>query len=384
MACKHLIKYVLSSSHRLHKRDRFTAEGVVRRHFSSSEAWVSATVGLVKKAALMWKRLKWSILYGGYLLLVTLLLLEIGVRVLGYSEHYIYDPIYRLFEQNDAIPYIHKPNLLQARARGLTVINTDSLGLRVKTSGAVYGAKQPHEYRIAIAGDSVTFGEGIPHVEDTYSQVLEDSFDQQPNMTVKVFNFGVSAYSVKQMAATLQYRMLDLQPDLVVMAIIPADFDLARTPIIDKEGYLIDQTVASFPIPSLVTNILRKVHMVYVFKKISLRWIFQPAQITPLLVRGEIPDSYRYIEQFKETAERNGKAYLIVLLPSMEDDAWGALPDLLAQSAITYLDLSPLRKEFTKEEYMASRLDPHASPKVHHRIGESLAGYIRTQMGLLP
>ncbi len=66
----------------------------------------------------------------GYLSLITFFILEIGVRLWGHSEPHIYDPIYRPFEQSEDIPYVHKPNLVQAHARGLAIINTDSLGLR--------------------------------------------------------------------------------------------------------------------------------------------------------------------------------------------------------------------------------------------------------------
>jgi hypothetical protein len=114
-----------------------------------------------------------AILYGGYLLFVTLFILEIGVRIEGYAKRHIYNPIYMSFEQSEDIPYIHKFNLIQSRARGLAVINTDSLGLRLKTSGTVYGPKQPQEYRIAIVGDSFTFVEGVPNThQDTFSQVV--------------------------------------------------------------------------------------------------------------------------------------------------------------------------------------------------------------------
>lgn len=327
------------------------------------------------------KRLKRTILYGGYLLLVTFLMLEIGVRIWGYSERHIYDPIYTSFEPSEDIPYIHKSNLIQAQARGLAVINTDSLGLRSKTSGTVYGTKQPHEYRIAIVGDSVTFGEGVPNTQDTFSQVLEDTLNQEQSpLTVKAFNFGASAYSVQQMAATLQHRMLDIQPDLAVMAIIPGDFNLSRTPIIDAAGYLVDQKI-SILLDSPVREVLRRIHLLYVLRELALPWFSSSQDVGSLLARGEIPESYRYIQRFKETAERHGFAYLILLLPRMKEKDWGSLPDRLAQDATTYLDLSGLGKEFTKEQYMASRFDPHASPAVHRRIAESLAEYVQRLPG---
>jgi hypothetical protein len=308
---------------------------------------------------------------------VTLSLLEIGVRIWGYSERHIYDPIYRLFDPSEEIPYIHKPNLSQAHARGLAVINTDSLGLRAKTSATVYGTKLPGEYRIAIVGDSMTFGEGIPRTEDTYAQVLEDTLNQQQqDVAVRVFNFGASAYSVKQMAAMLEHRMVKIQPDLVIMAIIPQDFNLSRTPIIDKAGYFVDQRV-SFLQDSPVREVLRGVHLMYVLREIALHWFSPTHSVATLPSHGEIPESYRSIQRFKETAERHGLAYVILLLPRMEEKAWGSLPDRLTQDGITYFDLSPLGTEFTREGYMASRFDPHASPAVHRRIGESLAEYVQ-------
>src|SRR2546423_10613486 len=105
----------------------------------------------------MFRRLLKKLLFALYLLVVTLTLLEIGVRLWGYSEHHLYDPIYMPFAAaQEEIPYVHQPNLSHARARGLAIINTDSLGLRSKTAGERYAPRQAHEYRIALVGDSVT------------------------------------------------------------------------------------------------------------------------------------------------------------------------------------------------------------------------------------
>jgi hypothetical protein len=177
--------------------------------------------------------------------------------------------------------------------------------------------------------------------------------------------------------------MVEIQPDMVVMAIIPQDFNLSRTPIIDKAGYLVDQRV-SFLLDSPVREVLRGVHLMHVLREIALPWLSPTQNVGSLLSRGEIPDSYRYLQRFKETAEQHGLTYLILLLPRMQEKAWGPLPARLTQDGITYLDLSALSKEFTREQYMASRFDPHASPAVHQRIGESLADYVHNQQGSLP
>lgn len=318
-------------------------------------------------------------------LFITLIALEVAVRIWGYSEHHIYDAIYASYDRTDDIPYMLKPNLAQVRARGLAVINTDSLGLRAKIAGATYGAKQANEYRIAIAGDSFTFGEGVIRTEDTFAQVLEDTLNQKQPLTVKVFNYGASAYSVKEMTATLQYRMSDIQPDLVMMAIIPSDFNLARTPMIDNSGYLIDQRLFHLnPLGSMTRRVLREVHLTYVLRDILLNWFFTNPDIGQIVSRGEIPETYEYVRQFKKVAEQRGLSYVIVLLPISQLGAWGSVPAQLRADRITFIDLSHLRNEFTNGQYRASRFDPHPSAAVHHRIGESLADYVLHQPGFAP
>ncbi len=78
------------------------------------------------------------------------------------------------------------------------------------------------------------------------------------------------------------------------------------------------------------------------------------------------------------------RPYVIVFHPRLKGNTWRPLPAQLTQDAVRYLDSSPLSAEFTIEEFVVSRFDPHASPVVHRRIGESLADYVRHQKGYLP
>ena len=82
------------------------------------------------------------------------------------------------------------------------------------------------------------------------------------------------------MANTLQARILDIQPDLVVMAIIPEDFNLRRTPTIDDAGYLIDQNLSGLSPPgSMVRQVVRGIHLTYVVRDLGLRWFFKHLDI---------------------------------------------------------------------------------------------------------
>ena len=328
-------------------------------------------------------KLSKKILFLVYLLVVPLVLLEIAVRIWGYSDHYIYDPIYKPSAESADIPYVQKPDLHNVQARGLAVINTDSLGLRAMQAGAEYGPKQADEFRIAVTGDSVTFGEGVSRTEDTYPEVLGRLLNRkQDKKKVMVFNYGVSANSVKQMAATLSCRMMEVAPDLVIMAIVPEDFDLSRTGTVDKWGFTVHSDGAGLVAgDSLVKRLLRQVHLTYLLRDIIYRYKIsrepggrkklQPGQPIDIPV-----ESYLFVSRFFQTAnELEVRALLLILPPISHTFKQDFFADL-DRDGIPYLDLTGVIKQFSPENYRASRYDGHPSALVHKRIAELTAQYI--------
>ncbi len=211
--------------------------------------------------------------------------------------------------QSPEIPFVLKPNLANARAHGNIRINTDELGLRSLTPGARIPPKGPHEYRLAFVGDSVTFGVGVA-TADTYPEVVQATLNRlQHRCPVKVFNFAVSSYSVKEMTATLQYRVPAVHPDLVVMGIIINDFDTGRTPGVDAWGYNThggaSDLVNRYP---RVKFFLRQLHLSYVIRDVLSRTL-QPPKIEAELRHGKLPEwissSYGYVTEFKRIARES-------------------------------------------------------------------------------
>jgi hypothetical protein len=156
------------------------------------------------------------------------------------------------------------------------------------------------------------------------------------------------------------------------MAIIPTDLRLARTPVIDAAGFFIDPWISILPAGPALTQILRKAHLSYVLRDLALIWFYDPKQIGKALTQGKVPESYKYIRQFKNEAEQGGLSHTVVLLPY---SLWGFVPYQLTRDGIQYVDLSFVRNEFTDADYMATRFDPHPSAAVHRRIAEELAEY---------
>jgi hypothetical protein len=324
------------------------------------------------------RRLLKRLLFVVYLSAATFALLEVGVRVSGYSEHHLCDPIYERFESApEEIPYVHRPNLSGARGRGLSVVNTDSLGLRTDVAGESYGPRETGEYRVAVVGDSVTFGEGVRDGGETFAKVLEGELSRRrARGRVRVFNFGASAYSVRVMEATLRRRMLAVEPNLVLLAIIPADFNLARTPGVDSHGYLSDDKLSGFlSRDSRARLVLRKIHALYLLRDVIYPLLDRDPKAEDVIAAGGVPESYSFVRAFAEDARRSGVEYRVVLLPSLNAD-FGGVVERLKGDGVSFVDLSSISTEFTPEQFRASRFDRHPSAAVHRKIGEALADYI--------
>lgn len=254
--------------------------------------------------------------------------------------------------------------------------------MRSLTSGAQIPPKGPNEYRLAFVGDSITFGVGVV-TADTYPEVVQATLNRlQTRCPVKVFNFAVSSYSVKEMTATLKYRVPKVSPDLMVMGIIINDFDTSRTPGVDTLGYNThggaSDLVNRYP---RVKFFLRKLHLSYVIRDVLSRAL-QQQKVEAELMQGKLPDwiadSYGYVADFKKLATAYGYRYLVLTLPTWGGDG-SQFREIIAkfkQDGIDYYDVSGLAPVFTAREYQASRYDSHPSALVNRQIGEKLSEYI--------
>lgn len=88
-------------------------------------------------------------------------------------------------------------------------------------------AKQPNQVRIALLGDSFAFGWGVEEHE-SFSEVAEEKLNKIFNgqLNFEILNFGVPGYSTFQELALFEDRVLDLEPDLVLVFFVENDFGL--------------------------------------------------------------------------------------------------------------------------------------------------------------
>jgi lysophospholipase L1-like esterase len=76
---------------------------------------------------------------------------------------------------------------------------------------------EPGTVRIAIIGDSFTFGWGVEERE-SFVTMLEARLERQyPGRRFEVLNFGVPGYNTAMECATLEHKALKFRPDFVIL-----------------------------------------------------------------------------------------------------------------------------------------------------------------------
>lgn len=146
----------------------------------------------------------------------ALLIIEVGLRVAGFSSPYLYT-----FE--DQTGWTLRPNVSGwLRKEGAAYVSINSAGMRDREHTI---AKPDGTYRIAILGDSFAEAVQVP-LEQTFWHVLEDRLATCPALAgrqVEVLNFGVGSYGTAQELVAMRARALAYAPDLVVLAFTPAN-----------------------------------------------------------------------------------------------------------------------------------------------------------------
>jgi lysophospholipase L1-like esterase len=153
-------------------------------------------------------------------ILLTLAFLEIGSRIwlntIASPEQYDRYVLYTSIEPKD-IAWTPHPYLSYSPApnyrKGLTSHN--SLGYRSKEFSL---EKPSNVYRIVALGGSSTYDIRIEDNKKTFTAQLEKILrDQYGYQNVEVINGGVPGYNSWEMLVNLEFRVLDINPDLIII-----------------------------------------------------------------------------------------------------------------------------------------------------------------------
>ncbi len=123
-------------------------------------------------------------------------------------------------------PNVHTDGIDRKSPTEWNVFHVDisSQGMR----GPEPGPKQPGELRVLLAGDSFTFGWGMPEGKDPAAQLRAKLAERTADRPVSVLNTGTIGFGPWQEQILLEERGLPLNPDVVILQLYPPN-DLGNT-----------------------------------------------------------------------------------------------------------------------------------------------------------
>lgn len=150
------------------------------------------------------------------LLLISLVLglfvTEIALRIINYSFPTFYSP-------DENVGYVLTPGIEGwYRKEGESYVRINSDGLRDVEHAK---AKPSNTLRIAVVGDSYAEALQVP-LENAFWKIAETKLQScaaTGGKTVEVINFGVSGYGTAQELITLQQKVWEYSPDVVLLAV---------------------------------------------------------------------------------------------------------------------------------------------------------------------
>jgi hypothetical protein len=314
-------------------------------------------------------------------LALTLVGLEVGLRLSGYTLYYL-DKAAFIPSQNPEILYELNPGFRGLYAGVPIIIN--SCGFRGKELAP---SSAPEITRVVLLGDSVAFGQGVQEGE-TLAEQLETRLQAKLPYPVEVVNLGVPGYDTCQEWWTFKERALPLKPRVAVLLYVENDTD---PPVFQVQG-------AEVVSPDVRTGLLgtflagaRKRSALY-----NLTWTrWQRIKLGSFsieryreILSHKFSDtnpgwkrSREYLSKIIKLAHANAIRIIVIPMPVL----WGladkpypfdcyiqAVRDAAAMAGAEPLDVVPLLHGRDLRARVSDR-DPHPSAEVFRRIADQLA-----------
>lgn len=256
---------------------------------------------------------------------------------------------------DDSIIYTLKPNLdlTFVRAR----VQTNSCGMRSPERPI---KKPAGVFRIALLGDSFTFGWGVEQHE-TFAQRLENNLNRisQGSPRFEVLNFGVPGYSTFQEIALFEERGLDFDPDAVLVYFVQNDFGM----------------------PFFIRDISGSGGILSSMKFVQLGKQFLSPQAVDDQIKQMGLDPNRAFQRLASLTASHGLKTYVTINPrkSWKSDL-NRLYALKNRSGIQFIPLREgllehIKQDNIPEAALTLSFDPHPSPIRHNILGSLLTPY---------
>lgn len=236
-----------------------------------------------------------------------LIILEIALQVLFLAVHNPFelttcgpeDNLYRVYNNGFFEMFPNFKTQYRSWTGELQTVQTNRFGFRDEEFMA---GKPEGVYRIFNLGDSITFGEGLEDVRQTYVEQLEILFNERDDeRRFEVINTGVPGYGIMAVSVTME-KILQFQPDLVTVCVGWNDH---------TSHVRLNEVSGVFPALASKLNWLSNLQLVKILK-IILRPLIE-ARLRAALENQDITEYVTPLDQFQEKLE-----YLIEITDNLD------------------------------------------------------------------
>jgi len=238
--------------------------------------------------------------------------------------------------------------------------------------------KPPGTRRVALLGDSFTFGAGV-RFEETLGAQLQERLAGDGAGDVEVLNLAVGGWGTRDQIAYLEQRGMRFEPDVVVVVYVLNDADY----VADLD--LWDRFRARYESRSF-----RQSYLLSWIHAVLHRRALARAYIESLVARAREKQehwdrSFRMLRLGRAVAEAGGARFAVAIYPFLYllDERYPFAPlhervrEACDRSGIPVLDLFPAFAGRDYAELWVHPSDQHPNGEAHGIAARALAGFLR-------
>jgi hypothetical protein len=349
------------------------------------------------------------------------LILIVGLAAEGFARfmrpqliHPTRDEQFRIYDPE--IGWVNKPSVEDRfKSEDFDVsVRVNAEGLR---DDVVHSPqKAPGIFRIAVLGDSFTWGYGV-EASQTFSKRLEKDLPQ-----TEVLNFGCSGYGQDQELLLLKRKVVQYHPDLIIVNLHAAS-DFENNPSFFQYGFyksfsrFENEKIILENVPVPVDSLGAKLNTWLINRSVAWRLLgnrkWKGINLVALLVAA-IDKKPELIQKalhnlppvaltcslcrtIQLTASKRGIKVLFILSTNLrlpqgqlgnrlfpEDERYRQLRDCLQLNGIEFIDMMPFFKNYIEREkgMLTFRHDAHWNVKGHELVANAAREYLLSHINV--
>ncbi len=234
--------------------------------------------------------------------------------------------------------------------------------------------------RIAVVGDSITFGSGVKDVNNVYSKLLENKLNNNSRTNFEVLNFGVPGYNSDDELEIVKDKVMKYHPDVIIIGYVLNDLENVD-PKLQKE------TAINLEVPYIGFVLRNSIYTYYYFESrlnramenlgLKKNYVFLLNEYFASEKNKEI--NRGYYEQIKNIANKNKVKVALVYFPMIVDfkpypleSSQIYVKEVAKENGFYFIDILEAYQDHKPQDLVVNKYDAHPNELGHQLAAEQI------------